>query len=328
MRKGKLDLNDLNKVIESYTGVIHKETILRPSIGEDSCVIDLNSLNQEVMFLSSDPITITSKDIGKLSIIINSNDIYASGGNCYGVILNILLSPNKSLEDFENLMRDIHSECKNHNLEILGGHTEVTDVVNDIVVCVTILGFGSKNHVVKTSSSNIGDLIFLTKPLGIEGTLILFDNFKNDLKNILSSQEIFEIENFRNKISIKQESEILKNFDITSMHDVTEGGLIGALFEMSASSRKGFKIFKNQINIHTSTQKICTYLNKDIYRLIASGNLLFTANKNLKNEIEGKFLNHGIECSAIGEVLEEGKYIFRSESDNELKFDIKDSIFD
>lgn len=328
MREGKLDLNDLKKVIESYTGIIHKETLVRPSIGEDSCVIDLNSLNEEVMFVSSDPITITSKDVGKLSIIINSNDIYASGGSCYGVILNVLLPPHKSVDDFENIMRDIHTECINHDLEILGGHTEVTDVVNDIVVCVTIIGFGNKNHVVKTSSLNVGDLIFLTKPLGIEGTVILFDSFKNDVKNILSEEELCEIEKFRNRISVKCESEILKNFNITSMHDVTEGGLIGALFEMSVSSRKGFEILKDKINVHSITEKICSHLNKDVYRLIASGNLLFTASKNLKDEIQNKFSSVGIECSVIGEVLEEGKYIFISESCDELKIDIKDSIFD
>ncbi len=328
MRKGKIDLKDLDQIIQSYKGATHRETLLRPSVGEDSCIIDLRLLDEDVMFISSDPITITSESIGKLAVIINSNDIYASGGRCYGVILNILLPTNRSIKDFENVMRDIHLECLNHNLEILGGHTEVTEVVNDIVVCLTIIGVSKRNEIVKTSSSNIEDLIFLTKPLGVEGTIILFDKFKRHMKNILSQEEINEVEKFRNKISIKRESEILKDFKVNSMHDITEGGLIGALFEMSISSNQGFKIFENKINVNRVTRKICNYLNRDVYHLISSGNLLFTVSPEYKDNIKEAFLSEDIECSLIGEIAEKGKYIFSKGNDEQILFNIKDSIFD
>lgn len=327
MRKGKIDLGNLKEIIASYTGVKKSETLLSSSIGEDCCLIDLKSLKDDVMLISSDPITFTSKDIGKLAVIINTNDIYASGGRGYGIILNILLPENKTLEDLKEVMNQIHTECVIHNLEILGGHTEVTDVVNDIVVSLTIIGTSSKNEIVKTSTSKEGDLIFLTKTLGIEGTTILYKEFKEELQNLLSEDEKIEIEKFCEMLSIKKECEILKNFKITSMHDVTEGGLMGALFEMSISSQNGFRIFKDKIKIHNATKKICEHLNKDVYHLISSGNLIFTCEKDQKDVVLKEFEKQNIECSLIGEIISKGNYFINDGKDVEKPFDISDSFF-
>lgn len=324
MEKGKIDLKNLNKIISTYTGIKKKPTILSSSIGEDSCLIDLNYIKDDIMLISSDPITFTSKNIGKLAVVINTNDIYASGGQGYGIIVNILIPPNKTIEDFESIMEQIHKECIYHNLEILGGHTEVTDVVNDIVISVTIIGTSKKENIVNTSTSKKGDLIYLTKTLGIEGTVVLFDEHKEELINILSKVEIDEIEKLRNELSIKKECEILSKFKINSMHDVTEGGLIGALLEMSMSSKNGFAIKKDSIKLKDVTKKICTYLNKDVLRLISSGNLIFTCEKSLKGSIEKSFENTTIECVNIGEVIEEGKYYLDEE---EVKLNISDSFF-
>lgn len=326
MKKGKLDLKNLNEIIKNYVGVSKKQTLLSSSIGEDSCLIDLKKFDDDIMLISSDPITFTSKNIGKLSVIINTNDIYASGGKGYGIILNVFIPPNKTIEDFKKIMEEIHFECINHHLQILGGHTEVTDVVNDIVISVTIIGTSKKEHIVKTSTSKKGDLIFLTKTLGIEGTVILFDEFKNELKEILTNEEILLIEKFRDEISIKRECEILRNFKINSMHDVTEGGLIGALFEICVSSKNGFKIFEKNIEIHEVTKKICNYLKKDIYHLISSGNLLFTCDPIHEKNIKNAFLDKNLDCFVIGEIIEEGKYLINNGEDREILMDISDSF--
>ena len=324
MKKGKLDLKVLKEIISSYTGISKKETLISSSIGEDCCLIDLNLLNEDVLMISSDPITFTSKNIGKLAVIINTNDIYATGGIGYGIIVNVLIPTNKTIDDFKIVMKDIHEECIKHNLQILGGHTEITDVVNDIVVSVTILGICNKNNVVNTCTSKKQDLIFLTKTLGIEGTVVLFDENKKELESILNDEEIKEIENFREKISIKNECTILRNFKINSMHDITEGGLIGALLEMSTSSNKGFKIYKDKIQIHNITKKICDYLNKDVYHLISSGNLLFTCEKDQEKLIKEGFKNSNIECNVIGYIDDKGKYYL---DNNKIMFDISDSFF-
>ncbi|EIA27759.1 Putative AIR synthase related protein, partial [Candidatus Arthromitus sp. SFB-4] len=117
-----------------------------------------------------------------------------------------LIPPNKTIEDFKILMEEINSECIEHDLEILGGHTEVTNVVNDIVISATIIGTGNENDIVRTSTSKKGDLIFITKPLGIEGTILLFDTVKDKL----SLDYYDDIKKFREWLSVRKESMILR----------------------------------------------------------------------------------------------------------------------
>lgn len=327
MKKGKLDLKQLKNIIKKYTGIKRENTVLSSSIGEDCSIIDLKSFKDDLMLISSDPITFTSKNIGKLGVIINTNDIYATGGRGYGVILNIFLTENSTIDDFENIMEQIHNECLIHNIEILGGHTEVTDIVNDIMISMTIIGTSSKDNLVKTGSSNLGDMIFITKTLGIEGTTVLYDKYKDDILQILNEDDLKEIEEFRDKISIRNESLILNNFEITSMHDITEGGLIGALLEMSMASDKGFKIYKDKIGISTVTEKICSFLKVDILKLISSGNLIFTCNKIYGEQIQKELNQKGIECFLIGEIIESGNYILNDGYDKKIDFDTHDSFF-
>lgn len=322
MRMGKLNLNDLDDVIKNYTGMRKRSTLLASSIGEDTCIIDIKSIKDNLMLISSDPITFTSKNIGKLSVIINSNDIYATGGDGYGIILTILIPPNKTIEEFKVLMEEINSECIEHDLEILGGHTEVTNVVNDIVVSVTIIGTGNEKRIVRTSTSKKGDLIFITKPLGIEGTILLFDTVKDKL----SINYDDDIKKFKEWLSIRKESMILRNFNISSMHDITEGGLIGALFEMSYASKNGFRILRESIEVHPLTREICSILNKDVLRLISSGNLIFTSHEIYKDDILKAFNDEDIECNVIGEIIDDGNYFINYNGiNNRIVNSIEDS---
>lgn len=329
MELGKLKLSELQKILNDCKGYQRDEVILKSSIGEDSSAIDLSKIKNNIMLISTDPITFTSKNIGNLAVLINSNDIYASGGVPFGVLVTILLPPNKNLEDISCIMEDIHKQCFNNKIQILGGHTEVTESVNEIVVSITILGTTSNKNFVRTSTSCSFDKIILTKTLGIEGTSILLDEHYLELKNILNEDEIKEGKSFSNKISIKEECEILREFKINSMHDITEGGIIGALLEMSLSSGKGFRIYKEKINVSKVTSKICKYFNIDVLRLISSGNLLFTCSDLEFEKIEKRFKEMKIEYSLVGEIISEEKYILNENGiDNEIDISIKDSFLD
>ena len=60
------------------------------------------------------------------------------------------------------------------------------------------------------------------------------------------------------------------------MHDVTEGGILGAVYEMSLASGLGFEIYPDSIPIDNSTKLICAKLSINPLKLIGSGSLLIT----------------------------------------------------
>ncbi len=98
----------------------------------------------DICMLSSDPITASSADAGKLAVNVACNDIAATGAEPIGVLITMLLPPDSETEDIKRLVEQITNTCNELNIEVIGGHTEITDSVNRIVICTTAVGKAKK----------------------------------------------------------------------------------------------------------------------------------------------------------------------------------------
>ena len=124
---GKLPPEILEKIVMEpmqASRVKREDVILRPKTGEDCSAVDLGG---EYCILSTDPITGAAKDVGYLAVQINCNDIYSSGAEPMGVLLTVLLPPESEEALLEEMMSGAIRAAEERNIEILGGHTEVTD---------------------------------------------------------------------------------------------------------------------------------------------------------------------------------------------------------
>jgi hydrogenase expression/formation protein HypE len=99
------------------------------------------------------------------------------------------------------------------------------------------------------------------------------------------------------------------------MHDPTEGGIIGAAWEMAEASACGFRIFAARIEVRTATQAICAALNVDPLRLIASGALLIAC-RDGDRMVQG-LKNAGIPAAQIGEMTEAGRTLIHPDGREE-----------
>ncbi len=86
------------------------------------------------------------------------------------------------------------------------------------------------------------------------------------------------------------------------MHDVTEGGVFGALWEVGACSNVGLEVILDDIPIKQSTIEICEYYAINPYKLISSGCMLMTAYDGhiLIEELQ----KSGIHATIIGKIVE------------------------
>ncbi len=141
-------------------------------------------------------------------------------------------------------MQEIDYETKKLNVEILGGHTEVTRAVNKMVISCTVIGKGEDKSAVATSGAREGDDIIITKNLCLEGTSIIVNDYEKEVANILSEAEIKEAKSYIENISVVKEGLISGKFGVNSMHDITEGGILGAIWEVAKASKKDLKYIK------------------------------------------------------------------------------------
>lgn len=299
MRVGKLNWDDLKYIIDANKGVDREEVRISNGIGEDCAVINYGDFECVV---TTDPVTGADKNIGKIAVNINCNDIASCGVEPVGILVTILAPPSATLEDLKNIMKEIHDETSKLNVQIIGGHTEVTEAVNKIIVSCTALGKGRKDAAIATKDAKPGDDIIVTKQLCMEGTSILINDFSNKCKDVLTELEYEEGKLYIENLSVVKEGIIAGKFGVNSMHDITEGGVMGALWELAKASNAGFKVFKEKMPISNITKKLCKRFNIDPLKFISSGSMIITCPNGLK--LVEILKEQGIDSTIIGSITE------------------------
>lgn len=297
MKSGKVPNEVLNKIVLSKINMFRKDVILRPAIGEDCAAIDFDKY---ACVLSTDPITGASNDVGQLAVHISCNDIASCGVEPLGLMVTILCPVGTTEAELEKVMEQICFAAAELNVEIIGGHTEVTSAVNRIVLSTTCIGKALKNEIVSSTGARPGDSIVITKSAGLEGTAIIANDFEHKLVGTISNDELNMAKSFIKSISVVKEGVLAGKFGATSMHDITEGGVLGAAWEVAEASGTGIIINKDNIPVEAVTNSICKTLDLDVLRLISSGCMFITC---LDGEGLVKLLeSNNIKATIIGTV--------------------------
>lgn len=302
MEVGKLTIEQLKNLIFSTLNNKRKEVLVSPNVGDDCAVIDFGD---EVCIMSTDPITGTAEGIGKLAVHITCNDIATTGVEPLGIMLTIMAPESTTEEEIKMIMQDASSEARKLNVDIIGGHTEITTAVNRIIVSSTGIGKAKKADIMNGDKASEGDYLVLTKGCGIEGTGIICFEREEELKKAYGEHLIKEGKDLLDKVSVVKEGLIGGKIGTTFMHDVTEGGVLGAIWEICDLKNLGCKIEKEHIKIHKSTKAICEYYNINPLRLISSGSMLIGIKPDKLLSLEKALKDENIEYSIIGILTKE-----------------------
>ena len=130
MKPGKISNELLKKTVLGRIKTKRQEVVLGPGIGEDCCAVNLGG---DLCVLSTDPITGAVNEIGSLAVHVSCNDIASCGAEPVGIMITILAPLSAEEKDFEAIMKDVSDTADKLNVDILGGHTEITDAVSRFV---------------------------------------------------------------------------------------------------------------------------------------------------------------------------------------------------
>ncbi|NLW39723.1 MAG: AIR synthase [Tissierellia bacterium] len=324
MEIGKLSNRALGEIVFNNIKYKRKEVLQGAAIGMDNAIIDFG---EEVCIISTDPITGATKDIGKLAIHISCNDVASSGAEPIGVLLTILAPPSTTIEDIDLIMKEAGEAAEELKVEIMGGHTEITDAVNRVVISTTVLGKQLRKNMIDPSRVKVGDKVLITKYAGVEGTSILAKEMEEYLMEKLDRKRIIEAQKMGDMISVVKEGLICGEIGVNYMHDITEGGVLGAVWEGAMAINKGIKIYEELIPIMDVTREIASILKIDPYKLISSGSMLIIADDEKASIIEEKLKGEGIKVSQIGEVIKEGIIIKRKDKEENIPPPASDELY-
>jgi hydrogenase expression/formation protein HypE len=310
MKAGKLDSELLKDIVFKHLDFKRQEVMTRAGIGEDCAVVDFGEYE---CVLSTDPITGAVADIGRLAVQVSCNDIASNGVEPLGLLLVLMLPEWITQEEIDKIMSQAAEVSKQLGVEIMGGHTEITKAVNTPVIVSTAIGRAIKGTSQSAENMKPGDLILMTKQAGLEGTGIIASDFSKELEKVLSNAEITAAKSMLDSVSVVKEGVIAGRIGTNGMHDITEGGVLGAIWEMCEVKGTGAKIYADKIPVAEVTKKICSYYEIDPLRLISSGSMLIIASPGKKEDIVEQIEKAGIDIACIGHVTEEGqgRFLFK-----------------
>lgn len=301
LKTGKLDSRLLEEIVFKNIKYKRPEVITRPGIGEDCAVVDFGSYE---CVLSTDPITAAVGEIGKLAVHISCNDIASNGIEPLGIMLTVLLPEGTTEEQIELMMKQAGQASEELGVEIIGGHTEITPAVTKPVIVSTAIGRGAKWSSQQAENMKPGDYILMTKQAGLEGTGIIAGDFKDTLSGYLTEEEFREAAAMLEQVSVVKEGVIAGKIGTAGMHDITEGGVLGAVWEMCDIASTGAEVWIDKIPVAEVTKKICDRFDIDYLRLISSGSMMIMVRPELKEQMEKELQSEGVPVACIGRICE------------------------
>lgn len=275
MKIGKVSENVLKRTILKGIKNTREEVLIGAALGEDCAVLQLKE--DEVYVTTTDPITGTATDIGRLAVHVAVNDLAAEGAEPIGLLCTALLPENYKESRLKIIMEQYKDACASLGIQPLGGHTELTTAVNRPVLNVTAVGKAKKGKLTPTSNAQPGMDIIVTKWVGLEGTSILAKEKEAELLIRYPRSLIEEAKGFDAFLSVLPEARIAVKNGAVAMHDITEGGVFGALWELAQSAGVGIEVDLKKIPIRQGTVEVCEFFDLNPYCLISSGAMLIVA---------------------------------------------------
>ena len=316
MRIGKLTDEQLESLVLSRLPQLSSKTLSGAGIGADCAWL---KTGENLLVTSSDPITAGGSESGTLAIHVSCNDIAACGVAPTGILIVIIAPPSATEEEIVSIVDQASREAGKLGVDIVGGHTEVSDCVNRFVVISTAFGVVEKGSPVPLGHAKPGDKLLITKTAAIEGSFIAANEHSDKLEGKVAPEFIEEAKTYSQLISVVKEGTILGSLAsetssltfegfprscVNLMHDVTEGGVEGAAFEMADFSKVGVTLDKRLVPLTDCSKAICDALELDPYRLISSGALMIASSE--PDRVIKALAEEGIRATVIGEFTELG----------------------
>ncbi len=300
---GKLPAPVLAELLKNLTSSSppHASSLVTgPGPGRDCAAVDTGSDN--LLIVSGDPITFTADHIGRYAVIINANDIAATGAFPKWFFATLLFPEHTPPETVQTVFEELDDQCVERGIILAGGHTEITDAVSRPVVCGTMLGTVEKENYIDVSKAGEGDAVLMTKELALEGSAVLAREQSALLvMRGLPREELSGAEGFLKRISIVEEALLSASTGwVTGMHDITEGGLATALREFALAAGRSLLFSPDSIPVSPVTRHMCSILDIDPLGLLGSGSLLISCVQEKPRDLIALLGDNGIGAARIG----------------------------
>ncbi|HEU5424810.1 MAG TPA: AIR synthase-related protein, partial [Nitrolancea sp.] len=207
------------------------------------------------------------------------------------------------------LWEAVDQSCRELGIAIVTGHTARYDGCNyPMVGGATIISLGARDAYVTPAMAQVGDAVIVTKGAAIEATGLFGVTFPQRISQALGPQVARAAEELFYQMTVVKDAmtavEVgVRERGVTAMHDATECGVWGGLYEIAEASGVGMVIDQAAVPVAPAARAICDYFGMDPYSAISEGTLLLTCRPQAAQAVLDRLSGAGITASRVGEVV-------------------------
>ena len=311
MKTGKISESILKRSVLKQIEKVHSEVLKGAGVGEDCAFLswekhdDNKDADSGGMAVSTQTVALGISDAAFLAVMAPANNLAAAGALARTVTLAVTLPEGAEEILLRELMEQALDCCRKLKIQIVGGHTEVSRSVRQPVVTATVIGEYQKNAVLKDAEkekqaagktdvySPAGLDIVVSKWIGMEGTSIIAKEKERELLKRFPPVLVKMAGEQREYLSVASEAATALKSGVYAMHDVRNGGIFGALWEISRKLGVGLCVDLKKIPVRQETIEICEFYNLNPYELISGGMLIMLTRdgQRLAEDLENKGIN-------------------------------------
>ena len=308
---GKLDHQLLNRLLLDHTGKQRPDVRTGPAYGVDTAVVDLG--NGKGLAISSDPLSLIPplgfEESAWLTVHLLANDMATTGfaPAWAQFVLNLPMTLNG--KDFKQYWMNVSRFCEEIDVAITGGHTgKVQGQESTLPGGGTMFLTAPIDQIITADGARPGDLIVVSKEAALLSSSILARSFPKTVSSLLGEQRYrVACDNFYRTSSLKDalaaSSVLTPHTELRAMHDVTEGGIVGAILEMAAASGCGTMIEKRRIPLGEIQREIGDLFDMDPYYSVGAGSMVFAVAPGYEAPLLEKLESESIPAAIVGEMV-------------------------
>ncbi len=314
---GKISPEIFEEIIYPHLGRRDPAVLVSPRHGVDFGVVELGG--GEVMAVTCDPVFVVPQYGWERSawfaVHILASDAAVSGlaPRWMTIDLNLPLEIDKG--QFVRLWRAMHAECDRLGIAVIAGHTaRYQGCAYPMIGGATVMATGPSGRYVTPAMAGVGEDVVITKGPGIEASALFAATFPKRVAAAHGEEFARRADALFWKMSVVEDaltaaSVGVRDEGVTAMHDATECGLWGGLYEVARASRVGMRIERELVPVPEEVGKVCDLFGIDPFTAISEGTLVLTCRAHRTGEVLARLAAKGIAAARIGETLPEAEGI-------------------
>lgn len=302
-KRGKISREVFDSRIAPHLGADRSDVTIGPQHGVDFGVIDVDGT---ALVVATDPVSVLPElgfeRAGRFAVRIVLADVAVSGLAPSHLAISFSLPPEITDDEFSRLWNAIHAECESLGVSVVTGHTaRYAGCSFPWVGASTAMAVGDHDAIVRPDGAQAGDDLVMTTGPAVEACALFASLFADRIDSAADrlsrlAGRLDELDAVRDALAAADAG------GVTAMHDVTEGGLLGALHEMASGAGLRFAVDRDRVPTDPDVEALCETLGMDSWRATSSGSLLLAVDSDSTDGVVDALADRGTTAARVGQI--------------------------